>query len=160
MKAHISAHNGSCALRRLHNSRPGEDNGGQKQNKKSLLGVSQRDNTRRQIPQISRDIISQFTIKNTSSLHIHSFVLHGPISRETFGLTLGFPEDPRAHELEEATGVEAGPVDGDGVLRTDRWDVKSAKAKTERLNQKAAVAPEPIHLRRRTPGPSTSVPAS
>lgn len=34
MKAHISVHNGSCALRRLHNSRPGEDNGGQKQNKK------------------------------------------------------------------------------------------------------------------------------
>lgn len=38
MKAHISAHNGSCALRRLHNSRPGEDNGGQKTKQKKLAG--------------------------------------------------------------------------------------------------------------------------
>lgn len=45
------------------------------------------------------------------------------------GLTLVFPEDPRAHELEEATGVEAGPVDGDRVLRTDGCDVYCVKAK-------------------------------
>lgn len=59
-------------------------------------------------------------MKKISSLHIHTLVFRlGRFRGRPFGLTLGFPEDPRAHELEEATGVEAGPVDGDGVLRTD-----------------------------------------
>lgn len=65
MKAHIYAHNGSCAFRRLHNSRPGEDNSGQKKKQKKLAAGwgGQRGNTRKQIPQISGDIISQFIIK-------------------------------------------------------------------------------------------------
>lgn len=130
-----------------------------KTKKKSLQGVSQRNNTRKQIPQISRDFIS-----NVINKKVFSFILFSTrlficwFCGRAFWLTLVFPEDPRAHELEEATGVEAGPVDRDRVLWMDRWDVNCVKA--NRLSPKAVRAPESIHLHRRTPGPSTSVPAS
>lgn len=39
-------------------------------------------------------------------------------------LTLSLPEDPRAHELEEAAGIKPGPVHRDGVLGTGREDVR------------------------------------
>lgn len=35
-------------------------------------------------------------------------------------LTLSLPEDPCAHELEEAAGIKTGPVHRDGVLTTGR----------------------------------------
>lgn len=44
--------------------------------------------------------------------------------RSTNRLTLSLPEDPCAHELEEAAGIKPGPVHRDGVLGTGREDVR------------------------------------
>lgn len=70
------------------------------------------------------------------------------------GLTLVLPEDPRAHELEEAAGVKPRPVHGDGVLRRGGGHVRARQAVSERQRVGG------LDLRRRRPAPSRSAPAS
>lgn len=53
-------------------------------------------------------------------------------------LTLSLPEDPCAHELEEAAGIKPRPVHRDGVLRTGREDIRVCDQK-EKARSKAAV---------------------
>lgn len=48
-------------------------------------------------------------------------------------LTLSLPEDPCAHELQEAAGVKPGPVDWDGVLRTNQKGRKEKKKKKSQV---------------------------
>lgn len=50
------------------------------------------------------------------------------VSDRSAPLTLVLPEDPRAHKLEEAAGVEPRPVHGDGVLRTGSRQVRARRA--------------------------------
>lgn len=51
------------------------------------------------------------------------FFACGLLSLPCCRLTLSLPEDPCAHELEEAAGIKPGPVHRDRVLKTGRENI-------------------------------------
>lgn len=53
------------------------------------------------------------------------------VQQRSAQLTLVLPEDPGAHELEEAAGVKPRPVHRDGVLRRGGGRVRARQACTE-----------------------------